>query len=102
MTAKKNLKDKPIYKKVYINDDLTAMRAKLLGMAKECDNVEACFTKDGKIMCFLKNDKRAIKRPVVIETPDDLFKVGLDEVDYVRLGLRDFMIKTPEQDSDDD
>lgn len=93
MAAKKNLKDKSEYKRVFINDNLTAMRAKMLAVVKESPNVESSFTKDGKIMCFLKDDKRARKRPVMVETPDDLFKIGLDSVDYVRLGLQDFVIK---------
>ena len=34
-------------------------------------------------------------KPIVIETPDDLFKLGVDNVDYASLGLpylEDFVI----------
>ncbi len=44
--------------------------------------VERSFTTQGKIICFLKNGSRH-----VIENPDDLFKIGFDEVDYGDFGL---------------
>ena len=37
------------------------------------------------------NDARQT-RPVVIETPDDLFKLGETSVDYGHFGLNDFVL----------
>ena len=37
---KKSLKGKDGYQKVYINDDLTPLRAKLLALVKRLDNVD--------------------------------------------------------------
>ena len=73
MEKKKSLKGKDGYQKVYINDDLTPLRAKLL------DNVDKAWTVGGG----------ANQRPVlvVIDTPDDLFKLGLEQVDFWSLGL---------------
>ena len=40
MEKKKSLKGKDGYQKVYINDDLTPLRAKLLALVKRLDNVD--------------------------------------------------------------
>lgn len=91
MMKKKNLKDKDSYKKVYLNDDLTPLRGRLLGYVKSLPNVERAWTKDGRIFCAkrvplgLSAEQRP--KPVVVEDPDDLFKLGVDVVDYNRLGL---------------
>ena len=46
---------------------------------------------DGKIYCTKRSPPGLAlvdrPRPVIIETPDDLFRLGLDQVDYTALGL---------------
>ncbi|CAC5386724.1 unnamed protein product [Mytilus coruscus] len=84
MSNKKVLKGKLDYKDIFINEDLTMLRLKMLNMVKKHDNVKSVFTRDGKINCFLRNGRKKI-----IENPDDLFEVGFDSVDYSALGLCD-------------
>ena len=90
MRKKKSLKSDT--NKLFINDDLTPLRAKLLKYVKEQDVVDKAWTIDGRILCTRKcppglppsTDR---PRPTVIETPDDLFHLGLSEIDWNRLGL---------------
>lgn len=90
MKNKKTLKDKPEYKNVFINDDITPLRARLLGFVKKLGPYNA-WTIDGKIFCAKKSPPGLHPsdrpKPVVIDTPDDLFKLGVTEVDYHALGL---------------
>ena len=62
---------------LFVCDDLTNTRRKLLADAKACPAVDFCFTRDGVIRC-----KRKDGRFVSIETPHDLFHLGADSVDY--------------------
>jgi hypothetical protein len=95
MLVKKNLKGKDGYQRVFINDDLTPLRGRLLGYVKSLPNVERAWTKDGKILCAKKvpvglpDNERP--RPIVVDDPDDLFKLGVEAVDYSRLGLSHLM-----------
>ena len=54
MEKKKSLKGKDGYQKVYINDDLTPLRAKLLALVKRLDNVDKAWTVGGSIHCTKK------------------------------------------------
>lgn len=91
MLAKKTLRGKEGYDHVFVGDDLTPLRSRLLGMVKRLDAVEKAWVIDGRIHCQLRSipglqpDERP--RPVVVETPDDLFRVGVTRVDYAELGL---------------
>ena len=67
-----------------LNEDLTAMRFELLQLVKGLNNVKTVFTRDGKIHCNMNDNSK-----IVIENPDDLFKLGLDEVDYKLFGIVD-------------
>ena len=88
---KKSLKGKD-GNQVYINDDLTPLRAKLLALAKGLDNVDKAWTVGGSIHCTKKvppglapgANQRSV---VVIDTPDELFKLGLEQIDFRSLGL---------------
>lgn len=81
-TNKKKLKDDASLSKVYINEDLTLLRMKLLQYVKKLENVNAAFTRDGKVQCIMKDGKK-----FTVENPDDLFNLGEDDVDYGELGL---------------
>lgn len=91
MLQKKSLRGKDKYNGVFIGDDLTPLRSRLLGYVKRIPNVEKAWCIDGRIHC----QKRVPTglppadqpRPTVIETPDDLWKLGVDTVDYAALGL---------------
>jgi hypothetical protein len=51
-------------------------------MVRKCEEVKSASTRDGKIICSLQNGTKA-----VISSPDDLFKIGFQDVDYQKLGL---------------
>ena len=80
---RKKLKDIPEYSgKVYINDDLTPLRSKMMGYAKSLPNVKRVNSNNGKIYCNTDDNKL-----VILESPDDMYHLGLDNLDYPRLGL---------------
>ena len=54
MQKKKVLKDKPEYAGVYVFDDLTTLRAKMLYYLKKVPVVENAWTIDGRIHCTKK------------------------------------------------
>jgi len=106
MMARKNLKGKDQFKDVFINDDLTAMRSRLLGYVKGSQRFGRVWSSDGKILCLKKLPTGAQRdpqeRPLVIDTADDLFNVGFDTVDLVKLGLQDWYVPCVDDDDDDD
>lgn len=93
MRAKKNLKGKQGYQQVFINEDLTALRAKLLRYVKDLPTIEKAWTSEGKIWAKRKTipgqtaNNGGNKTVVAIENPDHLFRLGVDQLDYARLGL---------------
>ena len=79
-----DLKKTERYKNIYIAEDLTQMKFKFLYYVKK-RNVKSAFAKEGRIHCTLDDDSK-----VIIDTPDDLFKIGMDNIDYGALGLPEF------------
>ena len=53
---------------VFISEDLTALRAKLLPSVKRQDDVNQAFTREGRIICVMRDNSK-----VTVENPDDLF-----------------------------
>lgn len=88
MKKKKALKGKP--KKIYINEDLTPLRVSLLKMVKDHRDVESATTVDGKILAW----RTGKDRPVIIHTPDDLYKVGITLPDWKYLKLDHLIINS--------
>jgi len=72
--------------KVFITEDLTPLRYKLLMIAKHADAVDYAYTRDGRIICSIKGNK------ITIQSPDDLFKVGIDQPDLKALGLGSYVL----------
>ncbi|KAI3382689.1 hypothetical protein SNEBB_010921, partial [Seison nebaliae] len=70
-------------KDIYINEDLTALKASMLKMVKEQPSVKGTTTRDGTILAWINNENR----PVYINTPDDLTKVGIESPDLSKLRL---------------
>ena len=98
MEKKKVLKDKPGYKDVFLGDDLTPLRARLRKMVKGLSTVDKVWVTGGRIKCTLRqipgqHPSQQRTQPYVIETPDDLFKLGLYSVDYTALGLSHLMCR---------
>ena len=69
-------------KNINIYDDMTAPRRKLHTYCKNHDKVDFCFVRDGAIIVKLKSGDFH-----KVETADDLFHLGDDNVDY-----RDFYV----------
>lgn len=84
MDAKKDLHTKAEYKHLFIFEDLTALRFKLLNMVRNHDDVKTAFTRDGKIHAYMKNGEKK-----TVDSPDDLFKIGFTNINYNELGLAD-------------
>ena len=95
MQKKKVLKDKPEYAGVYVFDDLTTLRAKMLYyLKKKVPVVENAWTIDGRIHCTKKrmpdlSERESPGRIFTIDTPDVLFKLDVDAVDFKELGFAD-------------
>ena len=62
-------------------EDLTELRQKILMAAKNVPKVKKSFTVNGRIICYLDDDKK-----VIIDGPNDLAKLGVP-VDWKSLGL---------------
>ena len=80
---KKKLKENESFKGVYMYEDLTPLRARLLRVAKDLPNVKSAFTREGVIHCYLQNGSH-----MIVESPDDLFRLGLDDINLEELGLQ--------------
>ena len=94
MRKKKTLKEKEGYDKTYVLEDLTPLRSKLLKYIKnrkDLFNLAFVWTSEGKILCQPQYPKGLAKekrpRAIVIESPDELFKIGAQRIDYEELGL---------------
>ena len=95
MQKKKVLKDKREYAGVYVFDDLTTLRAKMLNyLKKKAPVVQNAWIVDGRIHCTKKrpsglSERESPRRIFAIDTPGDLFKLGVDSVDFEELGFSD-------------
>ena len=81
--ARFNLKGKEAYKGLFINEDLTSMRYAVLSRAKEAPHVTRVSTNFGNIICKLQTGEQKVLR-----NPDDVFEVGIDNVDYSHFRLQ--------------
>lgn len=79
MRNKTMLRNNEFHKNIFISDDLTNQRFRLFKYAKE--KCQHTFIKEGKVVC--KKDGQY----VTINTPDDLFMIGYDDVDYKSFGI---------------
>ena len=55
---KNKLKDNVDYKNVFISEDLTQLRAKLLHYVKREEREASVYTRDGKTICQLRDNSR--------------------------------------------
>lgn len=91
MHNKKKLKNKSgsgTGSRIYVNEDLTPLRVKMLKLVKE--KFRGAYTVNGKIIVY-QDGKRC-----TIDSPDDLFQVGIDLDDnaLVGLGLKNCLINS--------
>lgn len=78
--VKRFLKKSPLFKDVFITDDITPLRMKLFDVVKNNPDTSDVYTRDGSIHCTFKNKHH------IITSPDDLFHIEM-EADLDRLGL---------------
>ena len=77
----RNLKSSDDFKGVYSNEDLTRLRARLFATCRRTAGVDkAIKTRDGEIICYMKDNKPR----VIVENPDHLFDLGLNDVEYAQ------------------
>ena len=74
---------------MFVQEDLTQPRSKLLRFVKDHENTDRARTSEGRIRATLKTDRGAGKSVVLLENPDDLFKLGIDSVDITQFGYPD-------------
>ena len=60
--------------KVYIDEDLTPLRAKMFHAMRNDPSVSAVWTIDGRLHCRVTLDGKELK--TVVDTPEDLFHLG--------------------------
>ena len=84
MRAKKELRGLSGCRNVYINDDLTSLRSRLVYELNRDDTIKSVWTIEGRIMCIQEEGGKEMKK--VIDSPDDLFKVGWSEDKVAGLG----------------
>ncbi|KAK3882537.1 hypothetical protein Pcinc_013104 [Petrolisthes cinctipes] len=81
LDKKKELKNKG--RNIFVNDDLTPLRATLLKTMKEQESVSNAKTRDGRILAWLRDGNRRVE----VSTPADLHRVGVAVPDWKRLKL---------------
>ena len=74
MRSKKKLKSCDAYTKVFVDEDLTPLRSKMLRELKKDSSVKSAWTIDGRIFC--KQIVSGKEETRVNDSPDDLWKVG--------------------------
>ena len=77
MKKKKILREKDHLKGVFIEEDLTAQRAKLYHAIRKANGTKKIWTIDGRIHCLVERNGREEKH--VVETSEDLFHLGWTE-----------------------
>ena len=89
MKKRANLKG-TMHKNIFLNDDLTRLRSRMLSLAKQQEGVERVgTTPEGKIRCVLKKKVGQTQGQIVfLDTPDDLFHIGIDSPDLAALGIQ--------------
>ena len=80
--SKKKLKELPACKSIFISEDLTQLRYKLLMQCKKCVGFSSLTTSNTKILVWREGQDA----PIYITQPEDLSKLGM-EPDYKALGL---------------
>ena len=87
-TNKRELKNIEGRQHVFVCEDLTPLRYKLLKyMQKSCsDTFTSCYTRNSNMKAKLKTSEKW----VTVTSPDDLFKHGID-VDYKKMGCGEIL-----------
>ena len=84
MKSKRKLRDAN-RKGVYINDDLTPLRAKMARILRHDPPTQSVWSIDGRIFCTIMENGNEVKK--VVDSPDDLFKLGWSEEKVKNLNI---------------
>lgn len=82
LRKKGELKRKNI--KIFVNEDLTPLRAALLRLVRDYQGVKNAVARNGSIVAWLTEDPN---RAIEVDTPDDLHKVGIATADSKKLKM---------------
>ena len=85
MRNKRKFRENDKRRGVYVNEDLTPLRAKMSRVLRNDHAIKKVWTIDGRIFCLITEEGRETKK--TIETPDDLFKLGWTEERMAELDL---------------
>ena len=85
MKKKKELKKRDDLKDVFIADDLTRLRSRLVQAMKQDVNIVRVWTIDGKVHYIMKRGGREEKK--ALDSIDDLVHLGWDEGKIREAGL---------------
>ena len=83
--VQKKMRQMSEYKGVFINDDLTPLRSRLVYELKRDAGVKKVWTIDGRIFCVQDENGHEVSK--VVESPEDRFGVGWSEERVAMLGL---------------
>ena len=72
--ARRGAGEEDMNRQVFINDDLTPLRARIARILRNDDTVGAVWTIDGRIHCMIMDNGRETNKS--IDSPDDLFKLA--------------------------
>ena len=85
MKKKKELKKKDALKHIFISDDLTRLRGKLVQAMRQDDGIVKVWTVDGKIFFVVKRGNKEEKK--MLDSIDDVIELGWDETKLRDVGL---------------
>ena len=85
MRNKKELKKKEAFKAVFLADDLTRLRSRLIQAMKKDENITRVWTVEGKVFYVIKRGGREGKRS--LDSIDDLVHLGWSEETIREAGL---------------
>lgn len=83
IAGRKALRAIPELNKIFIAEDLTVLRYKMLKYLKNSEKTQNVHSKHGKIYCQLKQDNSIVS----FETPEDIFKHLGEVVPYDSFGM---------------
>ena len=97
----KNAKDKLRAKGMGACEDLTPHRSKLLQVMRDSDLVDSVCVSNGKLFAYKEKPDGKFAKIGCITTPDDLFKLGIQAVNYEQQGLTKYMVDDEEDNNED-
>ena len=88
------LKNNNNFKRVYIKEELTPLRWKYYHYCRNLRVTNYVTSRGGTVTCFTGDNSNTNDRPkpIFINTPQDLLKLGVNNIDYEALGLSEYLL----------